>query len=61
MILAVLLGCNQNTVTETNTNRISAASVKPNAVECAPELAWQRIFSQVIGSDPTRSEWADRA
>lgn len=55
MLLAVLFACYQNSVTETNTKRVSAASEKPNTAACAPEPAWERIFSQVIGGDPTPS------
>jgi hypothetical protein len=54
MLLSVLIACHQNTVTETNTKRVSTASKGPITVECAPEPAWERMSSQV-SADSTRT------
>lgn len=54
MLLTFLIACYQNTVTETNTKRVSTASKEPITVDCAPEPAWERLSSQV-SADPTRT------
>lgn len=54
ILLAALLACHQDTVTETNRTRLSTASKEPITVQCAPEPRWERIASRVV-ADSTRT------